>query len=63
MDKEALCLKVLKKEQKRVSNSLLAVGFTDSTIRIFSLESENLFMQLSVQVLSHLPEAICDLDN
>lgn len=44
LEKEALCLKILKKETKRVSNSLLAVGLTDSTLRVFSLEPENILM-------------------
>lgn len=56
-------MKILDKEQNRVSNTLLAVGFTDSSIRIFSLENENQFMQMSVQILISLPESIKEIDN
>lgn len=51
-------MKILEKEVNQMSNTLLAVGSTDSTIRIYSLEAENLFNQLSVIVLNSLPEAI-----
>lgn len=50
-------------ERKKMTQALLAVGFTDSTLRIFSLDKVSMLVQLSITVLPSFPESICDLNN
>ena len=62
-ESQILCLKINKKKKNRTNTNFLAIGFSDNSLRIFSLEKENCLMRLSLQMLNAPSENILFLDN
>ena len=55
---QILCLEINNKKPDRTSSDFLAVGFSDNSLRIFSLENENCLMRVSLQMLNAPSECI-----
>eukprot|EP01134_Creolimax_fragrantissima_P001492 CFRG1492T1 len=59
MDSEITCIAVGVVPEGRQRSRFMAVGLTDSTVRIISLDPEDCLTQLSMQVLPAIPSSLC----
>lgn len=58
VDSEINCLAVGDVPKDRQRSKLLAVGFADNTVRVFSLDTDSTFLKLSHQALPAAPESV-----
>jgi len=62
LNREVSCLSIIGVPEDRQRARFLAVGLADSSLNIYSLESDDVLQQLSAQVLQGVPSSVCLLD-